>query len=267
MQKIKIYLVTYRNEELLFRCLRSLFDESNNMYNVVVTIMNNYVPEHEPELVLPEDLAEQGINIIHNSARPSFSTGHLARSWNECVMDAIVDLKNPQCDVIVLAQADTLFAPGAIQAIRSAASRFDYVVCGSGDEIQVLTLEGLRRIGIWDERFCSLGLQEDDYFRRARMIIPDKISINDHYHKRVYKAMDHKIILTVPCGRSRSDPHHLAHLGPHSVSVSAWKHKWGPGILWDCPEALARKDIPKQYIMYPYFEKDLPDLEKKYHYW
>lgn len=270
---IKVYIVTYKKTDLLIRCLRSLFDGSNNMHNVKVSVMNNYVPNHVPILDLPEDLLNEKITIIHNSARPEFSTGHLARNWNQCIIDGIKDIQNPDCEMIILAQEDAMFAPGALNKISQILKegRYNYITLGKGDEVQIMTPESVKAIGLYDERFCNIGYQEADYFRRAYLHNPEKSSINDGHHGRVHNPLPDifEIICDVLCGNQRHEPELMRSAQYNPVSIEVYRHKWHG---WERGEAwwnsLGYPDhVPdaKQYMMYPYFEKYLPDLDKKYY--
>lgn len=42
-------------------------------------------------------------------------------------------------------------------AVADLDPRLRYLQCGRGDELQVLTPEGVRRGGLFDERFCNIG--------------------------------------------------------------------------------------------------------------
>lgn len=261
--RIKIYIVSYKNVDLLQRCIRSLLDDIDT--DTSITVMNNYVPNHVPKIDLPAEILSQ-VTVIHNSARPAFSTGHLARSWNECIMDAIVDIDNPQCDILILAQEDTLFAPHAVKAIKKHAEKYDYLTFGAGDEVQVMTPTSIKRIGLYDERFCNIGYQEADYFRRAMLLHRDRISLNDFHHDRVINPLDQNVLLSVPNGNTRRDPEYFRSCHHHCITERFYFQKWGD-ILWSGWSRTApstASNPPKQYILYPYFERALPDQQQKY---
>lgn len=227
--------------------------------------MNNYVPNHKSELVLPEDLRSK-VTVIDNSARPSFSSGHLARSWNECIIDAIVDINQPQCDAVILVQEDTVLVPGVMEKIIKILESYNYASFGKGDEIQILTPQSIKIIGLFDERFCNVGYQEADYFRRNRLYNSAGSSLNDHLHRRIFNPLPHlNLLIDVPSGHQRGDPHAVISVSHHPVSWAMYMHKWGDvqAESWSAEGPRFIED-PKQYMLYPFFERFLPDLEKKF---
>jgi hypothetical protein len=254
---VKVFVVAYKNDDLLLACLQSLLNRGEEQYEIFV--MNNYAPIEADRLKLPD-----GVKLISNQARPPFSSGHLARSWNECIMHGMIDMINPQCDILVLAQADTIFAPGAITEIKKLVSDFDYITFGVGDQIQVMTPESIRKIGLYDERFCNIGYQEADYFRRAVLMNGKTSSINDPAHYRGHNLIpDDKVIIHTPWGCKRRDPETLRSMVHHEVSMNFFRHKWGDEKCTDVMNWYGK--APKQYMLYPYFERDLPDLAEKYY--
>lgn len=261
--RIKVYIVTYKNDELLFRCLKSLF-EGDNPEEFEVNVVNNYVPRQGQLLELPEVYKDK-VRLIHNQVRSEYSTGHVARNWNECIIDAMVDITNPQCDILVLAQGDTIFAPHAMRNIIEHAKRYRYLTFGTGDECQIITPESIKAIGLFDERFCGIGRQEGDYFRRASMF-PSLVSINDPRHGRQLNPVQENVLIYTEWGCARGDPEYHRSSTHHDVSLGVYREKWGDvydGWTHGIP---APKQV-RQYIMYPYFERSLPDLDKKYYHY
>ena len=57
------------------------------------------------------------VGVIHNSVRADFSTGHLARDWNCAIINGFKSLTNPDCDILVTCQNDTLFNPTWIEQL------------------------------------------------------------------------------------------------------------------------------------------------------
>ncbi len=262
----RIYIVTFKKTDLLIRCLRSIFDGGNDLSRCEILIMNNYVPEHVPELRLPEDLTQR-VTVIHNSARPAFSTGHLSRSWNECIIDGFRDILNPACEVIILLQEDAVLAYGALGQIKKHLETYDYITIGSGDEVQVITPNAIRAIGLYDERFCNIGHQEADYFRRSFLFNPQRTSINDTPHDRVHNPITlEEIIVRVPTGAQRNDPDHQLSAQYHPLSLAVFHNKWHDVITneWSKYGYPPMRLEAKQYMLYPYFEKHLPNLDKKF---
>lgn len=267
--KIALFIVTYNNDEMLTRCLRSIqydLKQKDKEDTITVTIINNY-----KELILPQEF--EYVNVIDNSGRPSFSTGHLARNWNQCILHGIQDIKSPKNDVLLLAQNDVVFQPGFLQNIKQHLGSYNYITFGRGDELQILTPDSIKCIGLYDERFCNIGFQEADYFLRAVLLNSHSSSINDVFHNRIHNPIVNNVIDDVPSGHLREDINHIQSRKFHGVSLNMFFYKWMgllPGACnqypfenWD--DYVKKSPVcAKQYVTYPYFECSLPDLDKKY---
>jgi hypothetical protein len=261
--RIKIFIVTYNNDNVLRRCIESI--STNDHKGIMsVTVINNY-----PTINL-HGINYKKLNVINNSVRPIFSTGHLSRNWNQCIMHGLKDIDNPECDILILAQNDVVFAPNFIDNILQHITRYNYLAFGRGDELQIMTPQSIKSIGMYDERFCNIGFQEADYFLRAVLLNKDKSSINDHFHGRVHNPVMNNVILDVPSGYMRNDENHDKSRVYHTISRNVFTHKWAGLLpLGEDPENWTQivKDTPicpKQYIMYPYFELKLPSITEKY---
>jgi len=271
--KIKVFVVTYKNQDLLERCLASLLqDPVEDGDELQVSVMNNF-----GELVLSPEFTNR-VSVINNNARPDFSTGHLSRSWNECIMHAFGDIRNPLCDVLILCQNDTEFEQGYLQKLKECVGRYSYITLGHGDEVQIMTPEAVCKTGLFDERFCNIGFQEADYFLRAVITNPHDSSINDHFHKRLHNPLDDDIAIIKDCvtGYFRNDENHLASMRYHNISRIVFLEKWLPLLdvdycaetrypieVWD-DHVKTRTEFPKQFMLYPYFEGGFPELDRKY---
>ena len=102
--KIKVFIVTY-NSDLIFNNVESLLSSNLVNYDYSINIVDNYGQNQN----LIDFCLDKKINLIQNKLRPSFSTGHLSRSWNQCIINGFKDLNNPDCDILVLCQDDNLF--------------------------------------------------------------------------------------------------------------------------------------------------------------
>lgn len=261
--RIKIFIVTYKNAELLNKCVESIFFNSSliEQSNFQVFIINNH-----SDFQLEQKYLDK-VTVLHNHLRPDFSTGHLSRNWNQAILNGFVDLNNPHCDILITCQNDTLFSNNFIDKVVKLHEKFDFVTCGGGDNFVSYTPQAVKRIGMWDERFCGIGYQEKDYFIRAFKYHPEKSSINDYYHNMIHNPIEYyesPIDFTLT-GFERMDENHLAAGDYHVVSSQVNFCKWGP-----LPEVVFSviKDIDPQlpsFVTYPYFEKDIETLvEQKF---
>lgn len=252
--KIKVFIVTYRNEHLLKMCVESvLTSEKKNQFEVY--IINNFGRLDESEY--------PNCVVLNNECRPDFSKGHLARNWNQAIMHGFKNLDTPDADAVVCLQNDTLVCKDWVERVTDAVVNrgFDFLQQGVGDEFHLYTPNGVKRVGMWDERFCNIGYQEADYMLRAIIHLDGKASIDDAKHYRVWNPMQgDKIVLTTGAdtGHSRSDPFHIESSIYHKHSIGVFIRKWrfDPENPADWKEYKIKNRTPsmKMDVMYPYFE-------------
>jgi hypothetical protein len=191
----------------------------------------------------------------------------LARNWNQALINGFKNLNEPDCDVVITCQDDTLFFDGWIEKLIELHQKYNFVQYGIGDNLCSYTVEAVKNIGLWDERFCNVGYQEADYFLRALIYNRTSSCLNDHQHGRLINPTD-KVLCRRPL-----DPHifseaHRKSMSFHYISGRIFEHKWGievPANYWtnklinNPPE----KSLIYNYVMYPYFEKYIKDLVGK----
>jgi hypothetical protein len=253
--KIKQYIVTYDNNKILNRCLKSI-----NGVDHEIIIIDNFGNCKIEDYNL-------NIRIIKNELRPQFSTGHLSKDWNAGLVNGFKDLNNPDCDIVISCQNDTKFNKNWYSKLIINLLKYKYIACGIGDQFQAFTPEAIKNIGLYDERFCNIGFQEADYFLRALIYYSEHSSINDCIHGRTLNLIKSKIIEDTECGFARKETSHMESFIYHGVSEHFWKLKWDiDHVYWG-----KNNDIhsikPKilNYFLYPYFEKDILNLEEKYY--
>jgi hypothetical protein len=241
MTIINLYIVTFKN----------------------VTLNINVINNHS-EFIINEKF--KNINVMHNTLRPDFSTGHLSRSWNQAIMHGFRSLRNPIAQIVVACQVDSIFSGDWLTRLLDLHQRYSFVSAGHGDAFLSFTPDGVKAIGLFDERFCNIIHQECDYFNRALIFNKDKSSINDFWHGgRVLNpflidANDHSFIYkknhdvkvtwnsTVECHE-------------HITKFLLSKYARDPRV-WDIgnPPRLLKKLM----MFYPYFEFDVSDFNSKY---
>lgn len=253
MQKrIKHYIVTYNNP-IWIKCVESIID-TPTYHDRQIIVVNNHsnfeVPEHLIGLV----------RVIDNQSRPDFSTGHLARNWNECLIDGFRDLSNSDADIVICSQNDAEFEPDYLDRLIALHERFDLVTHGPGDNCISYTAQAVRRVGLWDERFCNIGFQEADYFLRSVKWLGDRCAINDEYHGRSHNPSQ-IVVKDLVTGYYRDDEAHFTSLRYHAVSRAVLDAKWGEAAWHEGePNVLAEPLIPSA-MMYPYFESQVETLK------
>jgi len=257
--KIKQYIVTYNNNEMLDRCLKSM-----SGVNHEVVIIDNFGNCEIQDYNL-------NVKIIKNELRPQFSTGHLSKDWNAGLVNGFKDLNNPDCDVVILNQNDVIFKPNYIDNLIKLHKKYDFIQMGSGDEMMSFTVNAVKQVGLFDERFCNIGFQEADYFLRCLIYNHEKSTINDLQHDRFLNNLqdDDLVIEDTVCGHNREEESTMLSTKFHPNSHVLFNFKWS-NLLLDRNWSKILKEFnilelkPSiSFIMYPYFEKDINTLKEQ----
>jgi hypothetical protein len=256
--RIKVFIVTYRNEFQLNNNLQTLFHSDLMNHDYEITVINN---NRQFKL---HDQFHNKVTIFHNVVRPDFSTGHLARDWNCALINGFKDLNNPDADIVVHVQDDTIFNPGWAQCVINLHNRYSFLQFGWGDNYCSYTADAVKKIGLWDERFCNIGQQEADYLLRAYLHNRNNSSINDGVHGRMLNPVPAEPI-TRP-EHEKYDYHSASTLHYNGWSDALYFSKWGKNAgIWsnqylgDIPPA----SLIKNFVYYPYFEKNVENLVEK----
>lgn len=259
--KTKLYIVTYNNNEILNNwALKTLFESDFPFDNSEIYVINN----HSNIYIEPQ--YKDKIKILNNDLRPDFSTGHLSRNWNQAIINGFQNLNNPDCDIVIACQNDTKFCKNWYSKLLINLFKYKYIACGTGDQFQVFTTDAIKNIGLYDERFCNIGYQEADYFLRSLLYFGDHASINDFIHGRTLNTLNVQIIEDTESGFVRQEKTHIESSIYHKYSANFWRMKWNiDETHWDLKEIYNTKPKLLNYILYPYFEKDILDLEEKYY--
>jgi len=245
--KIKVYFITYRNNTELSKTIKSFEDSGITKYEYEIFIINNSIDfPVEINTIL-------NYRVILNETRPCFSTGHLSRNWNECLIDGFKDVNNPNCDIVILSQNDNYFLPNCIETIIEGHKKYSFIQNGHGDSFHSYAVDSIKKVGLWDERFCNIGFQEADYFLRQRLFNPN-CSIKDIRHGRIFNGIDKDIVnYSKLTGWDREDINHHESAKYHKLSGKIFRMKYD-GFNprdWD-------GNFPgihnQQAILYPYFE-------------
>jgi hypothetical protein len=137
---------------------------------------------------------------------------------------------------------------------------------GWGDNFISYTPNAIKRIGLWDERFCNIGYQEADYLTRAALYLKNKSCINDFSHNRMLNSISETdwLINIIPSGNARNEGYHHSSSKFHSHSKHIYEAKWemNPDGGFSNIESLTPK--MNSFVMYPYFEKDVDTLDEQY---
>lgn len=263
--KIKFYITTYNNNEILNDwILKSLHESDYVRNNVEIFVIDNHSNVHI------NDEYSSFVKVLANNLRPDFSTGHLSRNHNQAIINGFESLIDPKCDVVVSCQNDTKVLKNWYQTLCEAMKTYTFFTAGAGDQFQAFKAEGVRNIGLYDERFCNIGFQEADYFLRAYLYNKEHSSINDVGHGRIHNRHNQPLIEKTETGFHRKESSHVESHKLHAISRAVLYKKWGKeygdlyGVFWHKHQFLDESNcLTDNYVMYPYFEKDIIDPKGK----
>lgn len=256
MKKVKLFFVTYNAKDDLDKTIRTCIDASHNpgRISLEIHIINNHT-----NFYLADDLS-QLVHVYHNTLRPDFSTGHLSRNWNQAIINGFKSLTEPECDILITCQDDAIWKDGWVDTLLSIHEQYDFYTSNNGDMLCSYTPEAVRKIGMWDERFCNIQFQEADYFLRANLYHGDKSTINDVHHGRTLNPTT--CITERPNSgmmRAVSENTNLYH--EHSKQI--FTQKWGGLFQWNGKVTDVQHSMIPSFVYYPYFEKDIENLKEK----
>lgn len=250
---ISIYIVTYKDNDALNTNLDSIFSSDDIDNNINVNIINNYSAE---SLIIDKNFTNK-IVILNNVLRPNFSTGHLSRNWNQAIINGFENLLQPKNDIVITCQDDMVWDKKWYKKINSIHEFYTFYTCDNGDGLCSYKPNAIKKIGLWDEKFCGITYQEADFFLRALINNKEYSSINDYWHKRTHNTTD------IIAKRSTGSDIYREHNGRHAYKEYTYQlflEKWNnlQPENWNIL-SLNKNIIPKikNYILYPFFEKDI----------
>ena len=269
--KIKIYIVTYKGHKRLGQTLDSLFRSDIGNHKFEVNVINNH-----SDIRLPSEFfRKRELSVINNLLRPDFSSGHLSRNWNQALVNGFESLTNPDCDIVVCSQDDSIFHPAWASRLTflMETQEYDFVHGGHGDQFHAYTPEAVRKVGLWDERFCGISRQAADYFYRCLIYNSSGSSIQDTVHRRVLNPVTQDLelsqnYLVSADVRAIDEVWDNSLHGNDEIAQKVMLEKWGfDPYPWDdnlfAKAEKTKRTLCSNYITYPYFEKDVYDLQGK----
>jgi hypothetical protein len=262
--RIKQYIVTYNNKFEINSCLDSIF---SSLDDSELRILDVFVINNHSDIEINSEYLNK-ITILNNVLRPDFSTGHLSRNWNQSIINGFQNLINPDCNIVITNQDDTNFKKNYITKLLELHENFDFIHLGRGDQFISYTPNAIKKIGLWDERFCNIGYQEADYFLRASLYLKEKSSINDYHHGRLLNQIGEENDIIVNYHYSENSPMHTYHLDsmvhhPHSLNMfyTKWHNIHPQSNALHLVDSNYFSPMIPSFILYPYFEKDIETLD------
>ena len=273
--RVKHFIVTYKNQCLLKRGLDVINSQSiPEGVEYELYVINNH------DYLYP--MEDSSATILNNVVRLDSSTGHLSRNWNQALMLGFEDLNNPKADIVMLSQGDCLFKDGYLNMVLKGHERFDFLQQGRGDEFHSYKPDHIKKVGIWDERFCGIGFQEVEYIYRSYVLNTSGIFINQNFYGMPNYKHDNSLNIldnSAATGWDRRDESHLnSAKTSHNHCLRLLEYKYGIEQKYtlnkNCYKLVLKLFEEMRYpqietfITYPYFESGInKDTMKKLRYW
>lgn len=257
-KNIRIYIVTYKKNEVLNKNLESLWNSTTNT-EYPVTILANH-----PDIHIERHNRRKNLKVIINNTRMPYAWGNLARDWNFCILDCFKNHENPlNIDWCVLAQNDVTWIKGWDEWLKNN-STYDFISQPTGDQALALNINAVRQIGFFDERFTTLHFHEIDYFIRALLNNPKTVSINDNHgaHNLSINTVGNVITNTHTFGFNPDECLHNSKNWDESRKYI--ENKWGVNIFSISADSILdnRKKLCErlhEINWYPFFWESVPN--------
>lgn len=263
--KVKLYILTYNNQQHLNEGLETLFSADLSQHQLEVYIINNHT-----NFTLHDKFVDK-VTVLHNVLQPDFGTGHTSRNWNQGLIHGFKNLNNPDCDLVVLAQDDTYYGPDWLNLLHKIHFEMGYhfFCVGAGDMLHSYTPTAIKKVGMWDERFSAICFMEHDYFIRAAMYLGNSASVNDTGHMVGLYSFNQLPFATDVARNPVRNQEKLA-LGQARAKFDnpfreLFKAKWGNYSEFTPTDQFLHNPRPSaliNYVLYPYFEKDIENLNE-----
>lgn len=259
--KIKFYIITYNNDTILNEWILKSLNESNySKENTNIYIINNF----SDHINIFNEYSKNISYVYHNTLRPDFSTGHLARNHNQAIINGFKNLNDPDCDLVIVCQNDTIVEKDWYENVLNLSKMYDYCSFGAGDQFQIFKPECIKNVGLYDERYCNIGYQEADYLLRCLLYLEKKSSINDYQHGRLLNIYNNNIIQKTLSGFNRQESSHIESFKHHDISGNffheKWKcnaNHWNDSLIHKTNVLNSKAPFVKTWMLYPYFEKNI----------
>lgn len=275
--KLVISIVTYNNEVDINDCVESLLNSDVVQQDYKIEIINNH-----SNFNLHEQFRDK-VTVLHNVLRPDWSTGHITKDYNSAIVRNFRNLNNPDIDWLITSQDDTMFKPNWFSKLMTITDKgYNFITDGPGESFMAFTAEAIKNVGLYDERFCCQASHEGDIFIRGIIWNGARTSINDPDHHRWYNPTTNNAVIRNNGIRTESDltvvrmwngprieeadrtrkPGSPMWVTPYCHRL--FERKWGFRELdWNQDSQYPAGPLIETYMFYPFFERDLNDLQGK----
>lgn len=265
MKTINLYVVTYNNEESINNNVQRFLDTTKDI-DTQRFLLNYHIINNHSNFRLKDEFKGK-VHVIHNSFRLDNSCGHLARDYNAAIMHGFRNLGTPAVDQVIHMHDDSVLIDNWLEELDKIHSTYTLYMGDFGCGLVSYLPDAVRKIGLWDERFCNIGYHEADYQLRARIYNNEKSTINDQFGGRVLNPTRNLFDLPGPNGAKQSAS--SASMQYHAVSRAVFAEKWGvhPEKWGDKVTTFPTIPLMENFVYYPYFERDVEDLKGKNYVW
>jgi hypothetical protein len=285
MKKIKVYIITYKRSDVLNELIDNLkSSDFKDVANTQINVINNHTDFYLEE-------RNKDVRVLHNMTRPDWSNGNLCENFNQAIIDGFRNLNNTDSEIVVTLQNDAVLDKNWCSNLLKLHDKYTFIAGEYGDNIVSYKADAIKKIGLWDERFCGIQHKEADYYLRALIFNREKSSINDTMHGRVFNRENIKLDINEgrniteqkgkPLRKADNDEHQKIWNTSRSselsqfllkVFIDKWKNTWvtepeKKGWIVDWTKQILDnppKPPKKMDIKYPYFEKHIENKELKY---
>lgn len=152
---VELWIVNWKRIKWLNKTIRSWL-ESFDFERVNVISNHSSVTEE----VIDVDLLPK-VKIYRNCLRNDNALGPTSRNYNESYVNTFLSGKK----YCICSHDNMLITTGWDKLIKN--TNYDLYFAPQGDQVHVMSLNGLKTFGWWDERYSSNGHHELDYISRA----------------------------------------------------------------------------------------------------
>lgn len=177
MKKINLFIASYKRNEVLSETIDFILNSDfKTSCDGKIFVLSNHT-----STIIKEKHRDK-VKVIRNEGRPDWSNGNLGESWNQAIVHGFKDLKKPQCDFVVCLQNDAIVAKNWCSNLINYHNNFDFIQGKFGDNAMSFNTKHIKKVGLFDERFCSIQFKEADYQIRSCQRNPEKTYIDDIMH-------------------------------------------------------------------------------------
>ena len=152
---VELWIDNYKRKNLIgYQAEQWLASFPFEQVNVIVN-HPSVIIEDFPEAIRPK------VKLWNNVMRHPNAIGPMARSYNQAYTHTFLSGKK----YCICAHDGMQIIPGWAELIIQ--SDYDLYFAPQGDQVHLITLEGLKTFGWWDERYAMNGNHELDYLSRA----------------------------------------------------------------------------------------------------